>query len=362
MKTRFAIVAILGLIASSQAWGQSRIESAVSAAEDRYSASKDEYSMTNKSRVTIDKTGKRNNRETRLVTFTPKDGDAALEKILSAFDADKDGAYYVNQSEGKGRDLIEIGDVVIGSDYDSYYVLCFEDKKDASMRKAYALEWNQNGSAFRFMSDYGPRPQALRYGRLKNIDLSSIADDMNSFADSITREINKIDWKAFADSISMKYEDFDWDAYSDSISVAIDSVTAAFRNFDRQPKRCYRFYFDGPMRKEPDGHMGESEHMGFGQHMGSGQHSGSGRQKGQAISSDRESSWSSRLYRQIDRAGRADDATAYVSEIYSLCRNCPDSIVKEDRKKAADKIAELRSSMKDKMLRKLLSASIKALK
>ena len=154
----------------------------------------------------------------------------------------------------------------------------------------------------------------------------------------------------------MKYGDFDWDAYSDSISVAIDSVTAAFRNFNRQPKRRYRFYFDGPMRMEPDGHMGESEHMGSGQHLGSG------RQKGQAISSDRESSWSSRLYRQIDRAGSSDDATAYVSEIYSLCRNCPDSIVKEDRKKAADEIAELRSSMKDKMLRKLLSASIKALK
>lgn len=382
MKTRFAIAAILALFAGGQAWAQSRIEAAIASAEDRYSSSKDEYALSSRSRTTSDKNGS-SSTETRVVTFTPKDGDAALRKVLKAFDEDRGAAYYVNEAEGGRRNLVKIGDEMIGSDYDSYYVLCFEDRKDGSMRNAYAVEWDHGGSAFRFTSDHGPRPKTSDYV-VRDLDLSSLGPGMRSLADSITRAIDGIDWKAYGDSLSFRLDslsfrlkDKDWDSVWDSFSAAMDSLSAAMDSMDKAFKGHGRFrseFGDGPRGYRyhrapedaapedvaPEGEKPEDEAPDdvAPEHGAPGYHNPEPLWDRGAD----DLPWASRLRRQIDLAGEADDATPYVSEIYSLCRNCPDSVGKKEREEAASEISGLRSSLKDRTLRKMLAAGAKALK
>lgn len=119
-----------------------------------------------------------------LVDFSMEHGEKQIDKLLRAFDQDRDASYneFTRTGAGQGVQPIVIGkEIWIGSDpQDNYIVMSFADKmkqddKRPQFRTVYALEWREekDGRTWgKLVTCYGPIPKKERKARRIKSDWS----------------------------------------------------------------------------------------------------------------------------------------------------------------------------------------------
>lgn len=128
-----------------------------------------------------------------LVDFSMEHGEKQIDKLLRAFDQDRDASYneYSRTGSGEGGQPIVIGNKIwIGADaQDNYIVMSFADKtkqddKTPQFRTVYAVEWREEdgGKTWgKLVTCYGPIPQKDQKGRrIKSIWKMDGADGVSS--------------------------------------------------------------------------------------------------------------------------------------------------------------------------------------
>jgi hypothetical protein len=355
MKKLYSLIILLALVAPQGLWAQSSIESTLSEAVSRYE----------KSNIKEDHRTKNNpdgsSASTDVYTFTEVQ-KSDVDDFIKAFEKDSKDAYFYEKGNRRDRQVL-LGENVIGRDYDWHNVLCFNDSEREDYRYGYALEWNDGDNDFRVTIEYGERPVrdlsmfkdrfggfdsfldsfgdtlATTFGdidwsafgkymddAMSSVDWKqlsdSVAKSMRIAGDSVYVAIKGIDWDEIGDSVSRALNSVDWSGISDSVAREIRSEVDQFhREFDRPEKDSSKSDFLKPIK---------------------------------------EKSWSEKFDDLMDTA--SPNSAEDISKIYDLCKNHPANLSKEDRESYMDSLKDLRKRADDRVLRKMLSASIKFLK
>ncbi len=269
-----------------------------------------------------------------------------FDSFKAAFDRDSGDAYYSDYDENNDKGVILMDKIVIGKDYDNYYVLCFGDE-NPDYRHAYAMEWNRAGDGFRVIKVYGRRPrigQSLSSLGLQGLNsLKALSDiDWQSISDSVARELKDIDWQGISDSVAKNLKGINWKGISDSVGRALNGIdwhylsdsvsneiSKEMREFSNSMEKLRK---DFPDLKSPS----NLKVIRF------------------------EPTWGEKLDKLLNSSSPKN--TEDISKIYDLCKNHPADLSESDKDAYIASIKDLRKRTDDRLQKKMLSSSIKFLK
>ncbi|MDY6385189.1 MAG: hypothetical protein SPL26_06650 [Bacteroidales bacterium] len=336
MKRIFWIFALCVFLVPQGIWAQENIEKMISnSAEKASKKTHDSYQN--------DPRSKEISSASNIYYFSDK---KLFDSFKAAFDKDSGDAYYSDYDENSGKRIILMDKIVIGKDYDNYYVLCFADE-NPDYRHAYAMEWNRAGDGFRVIKVYGRRPrigQSLSSLGLKGLNsLKALSDiDWQSISDSVARELKDIDWQGISDSVAKNLKGINWKGISDSVGRALNGIdwhylsdsvsneiSKEMREFSNSMEKLRK---DFPDLKSP----GNLKVIRF------------------------EPTWGEKLDKLLNSS--SPKSTEEISKIYDLCKNHPADLSESDKDAYIASIKDLRKRTDDRLQKKMLSSSIKFLK
>ena len=356
MKKLYSLFILLALVAPQGIWAQSSIKSTLSEAVRKYE----------KSNIKEDHSTKTNpdgsSASTDVYTFSEVQ-KSDVDDFIMAFDKDSKDAYFYEKGNKRDRQVL-LGENIIGRDYDWHNVLCFDDSSREGYRYGYALEWNDSGNDFRVTIEYGEKP-ARDLSMFKN-SFDSFLDGFGSLGDTVFNALGDIDWNAFGKYMDDAMSSVDWKQLSDSVArsmrIAGDSVYVAIKGIDWNAigdsvsRALNSVDWSGISDSVAREIRGEADQ--FRREFNRSENDDSG--NSDFLKPIREKSWSEKFDDLMDTA--SPNSTEDISKIYDLCKNHPANLSKEDRESYTDSLKDLRKRSDDRVLRKMLSASIKFLK
>jgi hypothetical protein len=358
MKRLYSLIILLALVAPQGLWAQNSIKSTLSEAVSKYE----------KSNIKEDHRTKKNpdgsSASTDVYTFTDVQ-KSDVDDFIDSFDKDSQDAYFYEKGNRSDRQVL-LGENIIGRDYDWHNVLCFNDSEHEGYRYGYALEWNDSGNDFRVTIEYGERP-ARDLSMFKD-SFDSFMDGFGSLGDTVFNALGDIDWNAFGKYMDDAMSSVDWRQLSDSVAksmrIAGDSVYDAIKGIDwgeigdSVSRALNSVDWSGISDSVAREIRGEADQ--FRRELDRSRESERDSRGSGFLKPLREKSWSEKFDDLMDTA--SPNSTEDISKIYDLCKNHPANLSKEDRESYTDSLKDLRKRSDDRVLRKMLSASIKFLK
>lgn len=200
---RLALVAVL-LTQATGLWAQKNVEAAFASFKKEKAVKISE----SRSREADPATGTLIQRTDRIDFSFAADKNSLLDKLLSAFERDRDASYdeFYHSGDGKRMQPILLGkEISVGTSKEAnYVVMAFADKETAVEgkpvnRTAYALEWqytkNDTAITGSLYTVYGPMPQK---GSVKVMRSTKIGD-LPEMLSSYSGQLDNFDWGKLED-------------------------------------------------------------------------------------------------------------------------------------------------------------------